>query len=101
MSANEICEPSRNFRMASTSATTSRCDCGWTVWTRDIEVVMVSGTGLVVMVSVTETMGVSVPVSVIETWRFPSLGFCFLVLTEPPPTGTVISKSALYPTATK
>jgi hypothetical protein len=69
--------------------------------TRDLEVVMVSVTGLVVMVSVTGSDGVSVPVSIIETWRFPSLGFCFLVLTEPPPTGTVISKSAFYPTATE
>jgi hypothetical protein len=38
------------------------------------------------MVSGTGSEGVSVPVSIIETWRFPSLGFCFLVLTEPPPT---------------
>jgi hypothetical protein len=53
------------------------------------------------MVSGTGRMSVSVPVSIIETWRFPSLGFCFLVLTEPPPTGTVISKSAFYPTATE
>jgi hypothetical protein len=36
---------------------------------------MVSGTGQVVMVSVTGSDGVSVPVSVIETWRFPALDF--------------------------
>ena len=38
---------------------------------------MVSVTGQVVMVSVTGSDGVSVPVSIIETWRFPALGFCF------------------------
>jgi hypothetical protein len=38
---------------------------------------MVSGTGLVVMVSGTGRMTVSVPVFIIETWHFPSLGFCF------------------------
>ena len=48
---------------------------GYSVWTRDIEVVTVSGTGLVVMVSGTGSVGVSVPVFVIETWRFPALDF--------------------------
>ena len=75
---------------------------------------MVSGTGLVVMVSGTGTDGVSVPVSIIETWRFPSLGFCFLVLTQPPPTirhghqlgrirdlDAACSMSALHPAATE
>jgi hypothetical protein len=36
---------------------------------------MVSGTGPVVMVSGTGSVGVSVPVFVIETWRFPALDF--------------------------
>ena len=45
--------------------------------TRDLEVVMVSVTGLVVMVSVTGRMSVSVMKSGTETWRFPALGFCF------------------------
>ena len=48
------------------------------IWTRDIEVVTVSGTGLVVMVSVTGTDGVSVMVFGIETWRFPALDFWIL-----------------------
>jgi hypothetical protein len=51
--------------------------CGEAEWTRDIEVVMVSGTGLVVMVSVTGDDSFSVMVSDIETWRFPALGFVF------------------------
>jgi hypothetical protein len=38
---------------------------------------MVSGTGLVVMVSVTGDDSFSVMVSDIETWRFPALGFVF------------------------
>jgi hypothetical protein len=38
---------------------------------------MVSGTGTVVMVSGTGRMCVSVPVSIIETWRFPAPGFRF------------------------
>jgi hypothetical protein len=48
------------------------------VCTRDIEVVMVSGTGPVVMVSGTGRGGISVMESGTETWRFPSLGFCFI-----------------------
>jgi hypothetical protein len=36
---------------------------------------MVSGTGPVVMVSGTGRITVSVPVFIIETWRFPALDF--------------------------
>jgi hypothetical protein len=61
------------FRSARTQRTSLLTVCEGAVCTRDIEVVMVSGTG---------RMTVSVPVFIIETWHFPLM-------------------SALHPIATK